>query len=217
LFELIGVLSWVLGLFVLLAAVVSVILRYKRSQGAVRRQIRWLAFLSGVFLVGTVLGSFLTIFLPSGLSDFLYNLMITGMVLSIPVGIGIAILRYQLYDIDLLIKRTLVYSLLTGVLTGIYFLTVLLLQSVIPASSPIVIVLSTLLIAALFTPLRKQIQSFIDRRFYRQKYDPERVMAAFNAAIRDEVEVGRISGILAAVVQENLQPEQTSLWLRDNE
>jgi hypothetical protein len=190
--------SWAGSLIVLLAAMVSLILRYRISRGVQRQQIKWFAYLSIIVLMGFIISNLL---FPGRLGEIINSVWIAVLLLSIPVSVGIAILRYQLYDIDLIIKRTLVYGLLTGSL----------------ARSQLAIVLSTLLIAFLFNPLKTRIQNFIDRSFFRQRYDAELVLSEFAGSIRDEVDPDALSQRLVDVVQVTMQPEDVSLWVRDNE
>ncbi|HKF38278.1 MAG TPA: hypothetical protein VKB35_15385 [Ktedonobacteraceae bacterium] len=140
--------------------------------------------------------------------------------LLIPLTLGIAVLRYRLWDIDILINRTLVYGTLTGLLALLYFGLVVGLQALFKAitgqigASPLAIVISTLAIAALFQPLRRRLQKMIDRRFYRRKYDAARTLAAFSATLQSEVDLSHLSEHLLAVVEETMQPASVSLWLR---
>jgi hypothetical protein len=138
--------------------------------------------------------------------------------LLIPISFGVAILRSRLFDIDILINRTLVYLTLTAILAGIYAGLIIalqsLLRSILNQNNAVAIVVSTLVIAALFQPLRRRIQAIIDRRFFRRKYDAARTLAAFSATLRNEVDLDQLSEELLAVVQETMQPTQVSLWLR---
>jgi hypothetical protein len=139
---------------------------------------------------------------------------------AVPVSVGIAILRYRLYDIDLLINRTLVYGTLTATLGAVYFVGVATGQMILRAVTgqeqqpQLAVVVSTLAIAALFNPVRQRIQSFIDSRFYRQRYDAARTLDAFSARLRDETDLDSLNAELITVVKETMQPEHVSLWLR---
>lgn len=187
--------------------VLSLFLRYRRSGILERQQIKWFLYACGLFVFITIPLIFARLLIASaGLIINLSNLMFSLSVLTFPLAIGIAILRYRLFDIDLIIRRTILYALLTGLLASIYFGTVIVLQSLLGQAtgeqSPLVIILSTLLIAALFNPLRRRLQAFIDRRFYRQKYDAQRVLARFAQTARDETNVEALSAEMMRVIQE---------------
>ena len=199
----------------LIAGIVTVILRYRGSRELGRLQLRWLLF--GVLLQGML--TILTFWVPPGLERIsTWINLLFGLI--IPLAIGIAILRYRLYDIDLIIRRTLQYSTMTAVLGLVFFGGVLLLQQLFRVftgqESDAALVLSTLAIIVLFTPLRKQLQAGIDRRFYRAKYDARQTVAAFSFAARSQVEVETLAQGLAATAQEALQPEGVWVWLRSD-
>jgi hypothetical protein len=201
-----------------IASLVSITLRFLRSSSVERQQIKWFAFSS--ILVIAILFSADWSSTPLKPVWLVWILALMAG-LSIPAATAIAILRYHLWDIDVIIRRTLVYGGLTAILLLIYFGSVLLLQNLLQAltgqsRSPVVIVISTLTIAALFNPLRKRIQDNIDRRFYRRKYDAEQTLEAFTAGLRQEVDLDEINRSLLAVTMEALQPENASLWLRDS-
>ena len=186
----------------------SLVGRYRDSSGLERGQIKW-------FVYASVL---LTLTAPLGLSGYLLGQLVFILaILFVPVAVGIAILQYRLWDIDLVIRRTLVYAALTLTLGLVYFGGVVSLQFIFTQltgqGSPIAIVLSTLAIAALFTPLRQRLQSFI----YRRKYDSERTLANFASVARDEVHMDKLTAELLVVVEETVQPEKVRLWLRESE
>jgi hypothetical protein len=209
---------WLLGLATIVSAsVLSLFVRYRRAQEIERLQIKWLLYAGVLFAIVYSLTGFGADSSPlHSVFDFLF----VPTLLAIPIAIAIAILRYRLYDIDLLIRRTLQYSLLTGLLALVYFGGVVLMQSIFRAltgeSSQAAIVISTLGIAALFNPLRIQLQNFIDRRFYRRKYDAQQTLDVFARTSRDEVALDALTGELLQVVLETVQPEQVSLWIADN-
>jgi hypothetical protein len=209
--------AWFAGIAVLaLLCVASIVFRYRRAAVVERKQITWLLYAVGLFT------SFYALTLPLNTENFggnLWNLFLGLFMLAIPVAIGMAILRYRLFDIDLIIRKTLVYGALTATLALVFFGGVTLLQQVVgritgTEDSPIIIVISTLLIAALFTPLRRRIQDFIDRRFYRQKYNAEQALADFAASARSETDLEALTSKLVEVVSQTMQPEQVSLWVK---
>jgi hypothetical protein len=209
----------------ILASAASLVLRFLRSGGKEREQIKWLAFAASILgLVG--FSSFVIpgIIVPDatgGANRLWENLLEDAVTLSfagVPVAVGVAVLKYRLYDIEVVINRTLVYGTLTATLVALYFGGIVVLQRVFVfltgQKSTLAVVASTLLIAALFTPLRRRIQSFIDRRFYRSKYDARKTLEAFSAKLRDETDLDALSNDLVGVVRETMQPAHVSLWLR---
>lgn len=198
------------------AALLSLIYRYRRARGVERQQIKWLVYPAGLFAIST---PFLVLSFYWSNIYLQYGGLILGLpaLVGIPIATAFAIFKFRLYDVDLLINKTLVYGTLSGTLALVYFSSVVLLQQVFPAESTISIVLSTLAIAALFSPLRRRIQRIIDRRFYRRKYDLEQTLATFSLQVRDEVELERLSEGFLEVVKESLQPVNISLWINDVE
>lgn len=192
----------------------AVITRFLRSRGDERQQLKWFAYAVAVMVVAFVIWfsfALLGLATPSAL-------MFTVPLVGIPVAVGVAILRYRLYDIDLVINRTLVYGSLTATLAGVYVVCVVVLQYLFHAlsggESQLAVVVSTLAIAALFSPLRSRIQGFIDLRFYRRKYDAYRTLDEFGARLREETDLDALSGHLVEVVRETMQPAHVSLWMR---
>jgi hypothetical protein len=197
--------------------VISLLVRFRRARGVEREQIKWLFYTAAVFALfyvpAFIQGKFEV---PDNLTNFLF---VIGM-LIFPTGIAIAILRYRLYDIDIIIRRTLQYTLLSGILILVYLGGVFVIESVLRGlvgspNSPLVTVITTLGVAALFNPLRVRVQDFIDRRFYRRKYDAENAYNQFAALARDEIDLERLAEVLLGVVEETMQPEHISLWLGD--
>jgi len=219
--------AWLNGLFdlaVVGTVIFSQIYRYRRvSTAPERQQIKWVVYGIVMALVGFLALTLLSLLLPllfsqSGLFEVANDTLYFIVLLPIPLSIGVAMLRSHLYDIDILINRTLVYGLLTVSLALVYAGLVIgsqaLLRGLISQTNDIAIVASTLVIAALFQPLRHRIQAIIDRRFYRRKYDAARTVAAFRATLRNEVDLTQLSERLIAVVEETVQPSHVSLWLR---
>jgi hypothetical protein len=205
-------------LFVLISvAAASLIVRLHHARGVERQQIKWVAY-AGALGGGASLPTY-TVFeavdIP-WLHMLGYVPALIGMV-GFPTAVGIAITRYRLYDIDILINRTLVYGSLTAMLIGLYFGAIVVLQRLFVATtgegSTLAVVASTLAIAAMFNPSRRRIQSFIDRRFYRRKYDARKTLETFSAQLRDEMDLKTLSDDLVGVVRETMQPAHVSLWL----
>jgi hypothetical protein len=206
-------------MFVLIiVASASLVVRLHHARGVERQQIKWVAY-AGALGGGASLPTYTVLEAVD-----LRWLQLIGHVpaligiVGVPTAVGIAILRYRLYDIDILINRTLVYGSLTAMLLGLYFGGIVLSQRLIVLltgqQSTLAVVASTLLIAALFNPLRRRLQSFIDRRFYRGKYDARKTLERFSAQLRDETDLDALSEDLVGVVRETMQPAHASLWLR---
>jgi hypothetical protein len=205
--------AWMLFVLTSLVSLVSLVLRFRRSRREERQQIKWVAYAAAIIaaylLVDSIFGEALDPISPI-LSAIFFG--------SLWVAIGVAILKYRLYNIDLLINRTLVYGALTAILAAVYFGGIVVLQRLFVVltggKSTLAVVASTLVIAALFNPLRRRIQSFIDRRFYRRKYDVTKTLETFSAKLREETDLDALSDDLVGVVRETMQPAHVSLWLR---
>jgi hypothetical protein len=205
------------GLACVVATLLSLILRFYFSRGEERLQLKWFTYaavvgLSTPLLLGTLVPA---VFQMVG--QFAWTLGF----LSLPVSAGVAVLKYRLYEIDLIINRTLVYGSLTAMLVALYFVGVVVLQyafrTLTGSESQLAIVASTLLIAALFNPLRRRVQRFIDHSFYRRKYDAAKTLETFSAKLRDETDIDALNSELLSTVRETVQPEHASLWLREPE
>ncbi len=207
----------VVGGLTLMASLVgcasSLVVRYRRAAGQEREQVKWLALAGGVAAVVVPVAS-----LGSGVwGPEVTNAASMIAVLGLPVAAGVAILRHRLYDIDLVINRTLVYGSLTAALLATYAGSVLLLRRVLPpvaSDSDLAVAVSTLAVAALFRPVRRRIQAFVDRRFYRRRYDAARTLEAFGGRLREELDVSVLADDLGVVVSETMQPAHVSVWLR---
>ena len=210
------VLAWYIALIV--AAAGSLVVRFLRSVGEERQQLKWFTYAAAMLPVWFLINHPIQVAFPD-----LFAVLDSLFIAAVPIAAGIAILRYRLYDIDLIINRTLVYGLLSLLLGLIYFGAIVLSQAALRTlaggESSLAVVASTLAIAALFNPLRQRVQDFIDRRFYRKKYDAAKTLEAFSTRLREETDLDRLGGELVSVVHETMRPEHASLWLKppDNE
>ena len=209
-----GVVFPALWASVSLLAVGSLVVRFWRSRGVERQQMKWFVYAAVLFILLTVLKQIVGARIPSIVDEVTFVITLQAMW----VAIGFAVLNYRLYDVDLVVNRTLVYSILTTTLAVVYFGGVAALQLVtrrIPGDqSQLIVVVSTLAIAALFNPLRRRTQGLIDRRFYRRKYDAARTLEAFSDRLRHDRDLGQLKAELLSVVTETMEPTHASLWLR---
>jgi hypothetical protein len=201
----------------ILVSISSMIVRFLRSSGKERLQLKWVAYTAALTAASFLVSFVLPESVPQAVQDAVFFLGVAAFA-AIPIAAGIAILRYRLYDIDLLINRTLVYGSLTLSLVGIYVGGIVLIQGFFRAltrqETSLAVVASTLAIAALFNPLRRHVQAFIDRRFYRRRYDARKTLESFSARLRDETDLNRLGDELVSVVRGTVQPAHASLWLR---
>jgi hypothetical protein len=209
--------SYLLALM-MIVSVVSLYLRFRRADGIERQQIKWLAYSAALLGVVAVVGTIDELLL--GIFGWWIFLVLVATLFGIPLSIGAAVLRYRLYGIDIVINRTLVYGTLTAMLALVYFGGVATTQTIFRTLTgqqqqpQLAVVISTLVIAALFNPLRRRVQAFVDRHFYRRKYDAVKTLAAFNARLREETDLDALREDLVGVARETMQPEHVSLWLR---
>jgi hypothetical protein len=217
-----GGVGWLLLPASVVLSASSMVVRFRRATGIERQQIKWFALAAAFAAVGWV-----AITLAYGIDEGTQNpLLVAAQLLQLltflglALAVGIAVLKYRLYDIDFLINRTLVYGALTAMLALVYFGGVTATQAIFRTLTgqeqqpQLAVVISTLVIAALFNPLRRRIQAFIDRRFYRSKYDARKTLEAFSAKLRDETDLEELNNELVGVVRETMQPAHVSLWLR---
>jgi hypothetical protein len=207
-----------LMIFLVAVAAGSLLIRGIYARGVERQQIKWFSYATALMASGAILQYAISEPLDQVLLGWVGRTLVLAGLVGIPISMGIAITRYRLYEIDILVNRTLVYGPLTATLVALYFGAVVLLQRLFVAltgeRSTLAVVASTLLIAALFTPLRGRIQSVIDRRFYRQKYDARKTLEEFSAKLRDETDLDALSEALVGVVRDTMQPAHVSIWLR---
>jgi hypothetical protein len=201
--------------FLIAACILSLLVRFRSARGDERQQIKWIAFAASLVLAAAGLAAL------GRWQNELLLILVNLAAASFPVAVGISILRYRLYDLDLIVRRTLSYSVLTGLLALLYFGSVVALESVVrpltgQSQSSLVAVASTLLIAALFVPLRARVQAAIDRRFYRSRYSAARTLATFGIAVRDETDLQQLSEHLLRVVDQTMKPASVGLWLRSS-
>ena len=214
------VVTGVLFFPVFLASLISLVVRFWRSRGEERQQMKWITYAAGAWFTMVLLTDLVDVIAANSALARVADPLTGAMYAGIPVAVGIAVLKYRLYDIDVVINRTLVYGSLTALLAAVYIGGVATTQAVFRALTgqeeqpQLAIVISTLVIAALFNPLRRRIQSLIDRRFYRRKYDAAKTLEAFSARLRDETDLDTLRDDLVRVVRETMQPAHVSLWLR---
>jgi len=210
-----GVVGSIVAAGSMVASAVSLIVRLRRTRGEQRQQLKWLAYWGAVAVAAIGVGALV---IPWSVPVSI--LIMSVAMLGLPIFTGIAIVRHRLYDIDLIINLTLVYAILSATLAVVYFGGIVVLQRVFAGLTgqeklpQLAIVASTLAIAALFAPLRRRIQSFIDRRFYRRKYDARKTLEAFSTKLREETDLSALSDDLTSVIEETMQPAHVSLWLR---
>ncbi len=217
---LLGAVSNVFGIVALVCVIASLVVRYRRSDGIERAQLKWFAAVGVVAIAALVVaistGSF-TSGLFATVNTAAWLVAVLGVAL-LPLAIGIAILRYRLYEIDRLISRTIGWGVLTVILGGVFVGLVLGLQAILAPltrSNELAVAGSTLLVAALFQPLRRRVQGLVDRRFNRSRYDAQVALDAFSARLRDEVDLDTLQGSLLTLVEATLEPTSVGLWLRD--
>jgi hypothetical protein len=208
LLDVVGAAAGAAALLSMLLGVISLTLRFRRSRGVERLQLKWFVSAAVLFVLACLCAFFV---FPE--NDVPFGLLVIGAFATIPIAAGVAILRYRLYDIDLVINRALVYGALTVTLGAIYLASVLLVGLAVGRSG-FAVAISTLAVAALFRPLRARIQAEVDRRFYRRRYDAAQTLEAFGAHLRDELDLEALTAEIRGVVRDTVQPSHVSVWLR---
>ena len=197
-----------------LAAVLSLMFRYRRAQAAEGAQLRWLVY-AGALTVAAVAAGLLAerITGPGATATNLQNALGSGAAALLPVAIGVAVLRYRLYDIDRIISRTVAYAIVTGLLVGAYAGLVLLATHVLRVHTPVAVAVATLAAAALFSPVRRWVQRRVDRQFNRARYDADQIAVAFAARLQDTVDLSSVRDDLTGIVTRALEPAHLSVWI----
>jgi hypothetical protein len=209
-------------LFVLVGSLIALGLRLRRSRGIERQQLKWFVYVATVSVVAFIFSGLCATIDPTNQGGIIGGVFwftaVFGIEMGLPAVVGLAIVRYRLYEIDRVINRTLVYSILTAILVGTDLLLVVVIERLfqpVASGSDLVVAGSTLAVAACVQPLRRRIQTTVDRRFYRHKYDAVRTVEAFSARLRDEIDLDALLAELGGVVKETMQPAHLSLWLRE--
>jgi hypothetical protein len=219
-FAAVGVVGWMLALVLFAAAGAAMLIRLRRSTGAEHQQMKWVCYAAAI--LGVVWAQWTVLYLADVMGDALFALelsIVAATMAGVPVAMGIAILRYRLYGIDVIIRKTLVYAVLIAILAAAYIGSVILLseglRSLTGGTGAVAVTVSTLGVAAMFQPLRRRVQHAVDRRFYRDRYDSARIVGVFNQRMRDQIDLVALETELLAVVSTALQPASVGLWIRD--
>jgi hypothetical protein len=198
-----------------IVAVIYQVVSWRRTAGERRQQLSWL-MAGGAAALISFLAAIPAGALPHGVEEVVSDVLLVG-IAALPVGIGVAVLKYRLYEIDRIISRTLAYAIVTGLLVGVYAGLVLLATQVLDVKSPVAVAVSTLAAAALFSPVRRRVQKAVDRRFNRARYDADQTVAAFAACLKDAVDLDAVRDDLAGVVHQALEPAHLSLWISQHD